>query len=221
MKFKDTFWSQLLAGIALIFILAILIPIGLFFLLFFFIFKFITMPFNYYRYRHSQYQKDFPHKFNFLDPFHIDNIPYSIIKENELPIQYIKWSKEYDMYGYFIYKDILLDFTEPFFFDPETNTFIFNPEEEVEEKNEDDNNQDNDGEEKCLSVEETKAFVLNDFHQNIQECECKQVVFLYSQEKLEKAHGKMAVEKMGELNDFIVYKKDNLHQDLKEFVDTH
>ena len=134
MKFKDTFWSQSLAGIAVIFTFAILIPIGLFFLLFFLIFKFITMPFNYYRYRHSQYQKDFPHKFDFLDPFHIDNIPYSIIKENELPIQYIKWSKEYNMYGYFIYKDILLDFTEPFFFDAETNTFTFNPEEEFEEK---------------------------------------------------------------------------------------
>ena len=217
MKFKNTFWSQLLAEIALIFIFAILIPIGLFFL----IFKFITMPFNYYKYKHSQYQKDFPHKFNFLAPFHIDNIPYSIIKENELPIQYIKWSEEYDMYGYFIYKDILLDFTEPFFFDPETNTFTFNPEEEFEEKNEDDNNQDNDDVEKCLSVEETKAFVLNDFHKNIQECECEQVVFLYSQEKLEKEHGKMAVEKMGELNDFIVYKKDNLHQVLKEFVEKY
>ena len=130
MKFKDTFWSQLLAGIALIFIFAILIPIGLFLL----IFKLIAMPFNYYKYKHSQYQKDFPHKFDFLDPFHIDNIPYSIIKENQLPIQYIKWSEKYDMYGYFIYKDILLDFTEPFFFDPETNTFAFNPEEEVEEK---------------------------------------------------------------------------------------
>ena len=217
MKFKDTFWSQLLAGIALIFIFAILIPIGLFLL----IFKLIAMPFNYYKYKHSQYQKDFPHKFNFLAPFHIDNIPYSIIKENELPIQYIKWSEEYDMYGYFIYKDILLDFTEPFFFDPETNTFTFNPEEEVEEKNEDDNNQDNDDVEKCLSVEETKAFVLNDFHKNIQECECKQVVFLCSQEKLEKAHGKMALEKMGELDNFIVYKKDNLHQVLKKFIDTH
>ena len=217
MKFKNTFWSQLLAGIVLIFIFAILIPVGLFFL----IFKFITMPFNYYKYKHSQYQKDFPHKFNFLDPFHIDNIPYSIIKEKQLPIQYIKWSEEYNMHGYFIYKDILLDFTEPFFFDPETNTFTFNPEEEVEEKNEDDNNQDNDDAEKCLSVEETKTFVLNDVHENIQGCECKKVVFLYSQEKLEKAHGKMALEKMGELNDFIVYRKDNLHQVLKEFIDTH
>jgi hypothetical protein len=178
------------------------------------------MPFNYYRYRHSQYQKDFPHKFNFLDPFHIDNIPYSIIKENELPIQYIKWSKEYDMYGYFIYKDILLDFTEPFFFDPETNTFKFNPEEEVEE-NEDDNNQDNGNVENCLSVEETKAFVLNDFHKNIPEWECKQVVFLYSQERLEKTHGKIALEKMSGSNDFIVYKKGTLLQVLKEFIDTH
>lgn len=215
MKFKDTFWSQLLAGIALIFTFAILIPIGLFFL----IFKFITMPFNYYRYRHSQYQKDFPHKFNFLDPLHIDNIPYSIIKENELPIQYIKWSKEYYMYGYFIYKDILLDFTEPFIFDPETNTFTFNPEEEAEETTEDE--QDIDAAHNCLSVEETKAFVLNDFHNNIQERECKQVVFFYSQEKLEKAHGKIALEKMSDLSDFIVYKKDTLLQVLKEFVDTH
>ena len=215
MKFKDTFGSQLLAGIVLIFIFAILIPVGLFLL----IFKFITMPFNYYRYRHSQYQKDFPHKFNFLDPFHIDHIPYSIIKENELPIQYIKWSKEYYMYGYFIYKDILLDFTEPFFFDPETNIFRFDPEEEAEETTEDE--QDIDAVENCLSVEETKTFVLNDFHNNIQERECKQVVFFYSQEKLEKAHGKIALEKMSDLSDFIVYKKDTLLQVLKEFVDTH
>ena len=125
------------------------------------------------------------------------------------------------MYGYFIYKDILLDFTEPFFFDPETNTFTFNPEEEFEEKNEDDNNQDIDDVENCLSMEETKAFVLNGFHNNTQDRECKQVVFFYSQEKLERAHGKIALKKMGELNDFIVYKKDNLHQVLKEFVERH
>ena len=215
MKFKDTFGSQLLAGIVLMFIFAILIPVGLFLL----IFKFITMPFNYYKYRHSQYQKDFPHKFNFLSPFHVDNIPYSIIKENELPIEYIKWSEEYEMYGYFIYKDILLDFTEPFSFDPKTNIFRFDFEEEAEETTEDE--QDIDAVENCLSVEETKAFVLNDFHNNVQERECKQVVFFYSQEKLKKAHGKIALEKMSNLSDFIVYKKDTLLQVLKEFVDTH
>ena len=125
------------------------------------------------------------------------------------------------MYGYFIYKDIVLDFTEPFFFDPETNTFALNPEEEVKEKTEDDNNQDIDNVENCLSVEETKAFVLNDFHNNIQERQCKQVVFFYSQERLENAHGKIALKKMSELNDFIVYKKDTLHKALKEFIDTH
>ena len=217
MKFKDSFGSQLLAIICFIFILAILIPVALFVL----IFKFITMPFNYYKYRHSQYQKDFPHKFNFLDPFHIDNIPYSIIKENELPIQYIKWSKEYDLYGYFIYKDILLDFTEPFFFDPETNTFTFYPEKEVKEKIKDDNNQDIDDVENCLSVEETKTFVLNNFHNNIKERECKQVVFFYSQKNLEKARGKIALNRMSALNDFVVYKKDTLLQALKEFIDTH
>ena len=76
MKFKDSFVPRLIAGICLIFIFAILIPVGLCF----FIFKFITMPFNYYKYKHSQYQKDFPHKFDFLDPFHVDELPYSIIK---------------------------------------------------------------------------------------------------------------------------------------------
>lgn len=226
MKFKDSFWSQLLAAICLIFTFAILFPVALFCLILFFISKFITMPFNYYKYRHSQYQKDFPHKFNFLDTFHIDDIPYSIIKENELPIQYIKWSKEYDMRGYFIYKDILLDFSEPFFFNPETNTFAFNPEEEVEEdeegeESENNNNQDMEDVEKCLSVEETKAFILNDFNNNIQQYECKQVVFLYSQEKLKKSHGGIALQKINELNDFIVYNKDTLHQVLKEFIDMH
>lgn len=70
-------------------------------------------------------------------------------------------------------------------------------------------------------MEETKSFVLNDFHNNIQERKCKQVVFFYSQEKLEKAHGKVALQKMSELNDFIVYKKDTLYQVLKDFADKH
>ncbi|MBR3964063.1 MAG: hypothetical protein IKJ80_01495 [Clostridia bacterium] len=217
MEFKKSFWSQWLACICLFIFIPIAIPVALFIL----IFKFITIPFSYYKYTHSQYQKDFPHKFNFLAPFHIDNIPYSIIKENELPIQYFKRGEEYGMHGYFIYKDILLDFTEPFFFDPKTSTFTFYPAEEDEEKMEDDSNQDIDDIETCLSVEETKAFVLNDFHNNIQERQCKQVVFFYSQKKLEKAHGKIALNRMNELNDFIVYKKDTLLQALKEFTDTH
>ena len=37
----------------------------------------------------------------------------------------------------------------------------------------------------------------------------------------EKEHGKIALEKMSALDDFIVYKKDTLYQVLKEFVDTH
>ena len=213
MKFKNSFGSQLLAGLALIFIFAILIPVGLFFL----IFKLITMPYNYYRHRHSRYQKDFPHKFNFLDPLHIDDIPYSIIKEHELPIRYVKRSDVYEAHGYFLYKDILLDFTEPFFYDPETNSFAFDPEEEVSEEPEDDQNQVPDS----LSVEETKALLLRELHSKAPQCECEQVVFLYSQERLKKAHGETAVNAMKELNDFIVYEKNALHQALKEFTNTN
>ena len=46
MKFKDTFGSQLLAGIVLIFIFAILIPVGLFLLIFKDFFAFIGRDFK-------------------------------------------------------------------------------------------------------------------------------------------------------------------------------
>ena len=94
-------------------------------------------------------------------------------------------------------------------------------ETQAEEKIKDDNNQDIDDVENCLSVEETKTFVLNNFHNNIKERECKQVVFFYSQKNLEKARGKIALNRMSALNDFVVYKKDTLLQALKEFIDTH
>ena len=213
MKFKNSFGSQLLAGIALIFLFAILIPFGLFFL----IFRLITMPYNYYKHRHSPYQKDFPHKFNFLDPFHVDDLPYSTIKKHELPVRYVKQSDVYDAHGYFMYKDILLDFTEPFFFDSETNSFVFVSEEEVPEDAENDSSTaPNDS-----SVEEATALLLRELHCKVPQCECKRIVFLYSQERLKKAHGENAVKAMKELNDFIVYEKNALHQALKEFTDTH
>ena len=108
-------------GCVCIVALIIFLPFFLLYLLF----KLLSTPFDYIKYKKSRYQKDFPHKYTWLREPHIDNAPYTAIKENELPVEYIKWSEDYDIGGYFVYKDILLDFTEPFFFDEEKKLFPF------------------------------------------------------------------------------------------------
>ena len=67
-------------------------------------------------------------------------------------------------------------------------------------------------------MEETKAFVLNDFHNNIKQHECKQVVFFYSQEKLKKVHGEIALKKMQQNDSFILYQNGKLKEAIEEFL---
>ena len=109
MKIKDNIKEKLI----LTFVLILCLPFCFLFLFF----KLLATPFDYIKYNRSRYQKDFPHKYSWLKEPHFDNAAYTAIKESALPVEYIKWSEAYDLCGYFIYKDILLDFTEPLFFD--------------------------------------------------------------------------------------------------------
>lgn len=200
----------------------------LFFLPFFLLlllFKLITFPIDYVKYKRSRYQQDFPHKYKWLDMPHIDNIPYTAIKENNLPIEYIKWHEDYEFAGYFIYKNILLDFSLPFFFAKDKGLWLSwfgNEEDETLENNDDEEeNIDFENTDNCLTVEETKSLILEAFHRNIQGRECNNVVFFYSRKGVEKNYDEGGLEKMRELDDFIIYEKNELPKVLKQFVDTH
>lgn len=204
MKIKDYFGS-ILAYFAFTVFFIIFLP----FLLLFLIYKFIMTPFDYAKYKRSRYQKDFPKKYTWLSEPHFDNEPYTAIKENDFPVEYIKWSEEYGFCGYFVYKDILLDFTEPFFFDDEKKLLFYMADTKHPEEDE---------EGERFTVEEAKGFILGDFSTNVPNRECKKVVFFYQRKNAERDYKKEGLRAMLELDDFIIYEKGELAGAIGEFI---
>ena len=204
--------------IIFIFIIVFVLPIALIYLLF----KFLATPFDYIKYKSSRYQRDFPHKYSWLSEPHFDNAAYTAIKENNLPVEYIKWSEDYNLCGYFVYKNILLDFTEPFFFDEEGKVFLRLPddENETEEITEDEISEDKNSD-KSLTVEETKELILDGFRNSVPGRECHKIVFFYSRKDVERDYKEEGLNAMRELNDFIIYEKGELAKVIKDFIENN
>lgn len=133
------------------------------------LFKLFMTPFDYIKYKRSRYQQDYPRRYSWLSKPHMDNEPYTAIKESHLPVEYIKWREEYDLNGYFVYQDILLNFDEPLFFDSKKGLWLWWPGEKAEEENSEnnDNEEDVDNTDDCLTVEDLKDFLLDEFRNNI------------------------------------------------------
>ena len=200
--------------IIFILILIIILPIAFLYLLF----KFFATPFDYIKYKRSRYQKDFPHKYSWLSEPHFDNEAYTAIKENELPVEYIKWSEEYNLGGYFVYKDILLDFTEPFFFDEEKKLFFYSLEEN---ETENDEAEDDDNGDKRLTLEETKELILGQFRDDVPGRECNRIVFFYSRKIAKRDYNEEGLEIMRTLDDFIIYENGELAKAIEDFIDNN
>lgn len=217
MKIKDTF-SSVLGMILVSMIFIIFLPFFLLYLLF----KLLMTPFDYVKYKRSRYAKDFPHRYKWLASPHTDNEPYTAIKENSLPVEYIKWHEDYEMPGYFVYKDILLNFSEPFFFDKKKGLWLCwqsdknweeEEERECEESVDDEENTDD-----CLTVEATAAMVLDEFYTNTGGRECKKVIFFYSKRNVDNNYEEGGLEAMQKLENVIIYEKGKLADSLKEFI---
>lgn len=198
------------------------------FFLLYLLFKLLWTPFGYIKYKKSWYQKDFPHKYTWLREPHTDNAPYAAIKENALPVEYIKWSEDYNLSGYFVYKDILLDFTEPFFFDEEKKLFLCLPDskdaEEVSYDESDDSQNtklDEDNTDQCLTVDGMKELILGQFHYNVPNRECKRIVFFCSRKNAERDYKEEGLNVMRGLDDFIIYEKGELAKVIKKFIDSN
>ncbi len=194
------------------------------FLLLYLLYKLIIMPLDYVKYKKSRYQQDFPRKYRWLSTPHVDNEPYTAIKEKELPVEYIKWREDYDLNGYFIYKDILLDFNEPLFFDKKKGLWLSwigqenedDESDEVEDIKADDSDYENTDD--CLSVDETKAYIIEEFAKNVSGRECNNVVFFYSLKNLEKIYEEGGLKKMRELDGFVIYEKGELAKAIADFI---
>lgn len=219
MKNKDDLYVILvLLGTAIIFI--ILLPFLLIYLLAGILCKIIMSPFDYIKYKRSHYQKDYPHKYSWWNPFHGDSAFYDEIKKNDLPLEYIKWSEDYKENGYFVYKDILIDFKELFFFDEEKGAWFMRhayddcPDGEQEERD------DCETEEKILNVEEAKEYMLENFHKNVPARECKRVAVFYCRKHVKEYGKKIGIKKMRETADFVLYEKKELASAIKNYIET-
>ncbi len=184
--------------------------------------QFLLVPITYVRFKKSRYQKDFPRKFSFFCGVHPDNEVYTIVKENDLPVEYIKWSEDYDLHGYFVSGDVLLNFTEPFFFDEQKKTWLLWP---GNSENENDEVEDVDVEhvgeddtDDCLTAEEAKAFLLDCFRTDVGDRACCRVAVFYERKKAEKNYGKEAVEKIKATEDFVVYERGELLQAIQSVI---
>ena len=221
MKIKE----QISEKSAFVLVVAIFILFLLFFLLYL-LFKILSTPLDYIKYKRSCYQKDFPHKYTWLREPHSDNEAYTAIKENHLPIEYIRLFEDYDMPGRFVYKDTLLWFYSSVFFDKDKKQWLWwpgdkNTEEEVQEPRENEAELDTENTDDCLSVEDLKSFILDEFNNSVNTQECQRVVFFYERKKIERAYGKEALEIMRSLDDFIVYEKGELAKAIKNFTDNN
>ena len=185
------------------------------------VFKFFATPFDYIKYKRSRYQKDFPHRYSWLKEPHMDNAPYTAIKENNLPVEYIKWSEDYDIGGFFVYKDILLDFTEPLFFDEEGKVFLLLSNEKEAVEITDDETSEEENSDKSLTVAETKELVLGLFRDNAPNRECNRIVFFYSRRNAKRDYKEEGLNVMRELDDFIIYEKGELAKVIKDFIENN
>ena len=218
MKIKDRIADSLLY-----IFFSIIVIVFLLFLLLYLLINLFIMPYDYMRYKRSRYQQDFPHKYEWLSGPHTDNAPYSAIKENNLPIEYIKFPEDYDLAGYFIYKDFLLDFNEPFFYDKKRRLWLFWPGPKDAEIALDDEERlediDSDNTDDCLTVEDTTSYILDTFYNTVPGRKCNRVIFFYNRQNAEKFYGTGAAERMNNLDCFVVYEKGQLPSAIKAFIE--
>lgn len=174
-------------------------------------------PIDYIKFKRSRYQKDFPHKYSFACGVHPDNEVYTLIQENHLPIEYIKWNEDYDMHGYFLCGDSLLNFTEPFFYDEKKKVWLFWPGEEEKEPVEIEENEGEDNTDDCVAIDAAKELMLQRFAADVAGRECRRVAVFYEHQKTEKRYGKAEAEALRSAG-CIVYERGELLSAIRKVI---
>lgn len=166
-------------------------------------------PIEYGKIKRSRYQKDFPRKITFACGVHPDNEAYTIVKDHDLPVEYIRWNEDYDLHGYFVYGDTLLNFTEPFFYDEKKKVWLFWPGEEETEPMEMEEAAEEDDTDDCVAIDAAKELMLQRFAADVAGRECRRVAVFYQRQKTEKRYGKAEAEALKTAG-CIVYERGEL-----------
>lgn len=219
MKFKDRITiilSYFLLILGVIILLPIIVPASFIVL----IYQILYTPIGYYKFKTSLYQKDFPTEYKWLDGVHQDNDIYTFIKENQLPIQYFKYYEKYDLSGLFLYKDVLLDFSEPFLYDDESKVWCVLPEDD--ESAEDDaagtETIDHSNDYEIFTVDGWKESQIMEFKEKFPDLSCNNIVFFYNKKRILRWYDEEALNIMKDLDGFILYEKGELEKAIKDYI---
>ena len=174
-------------------------------------------PIAHIKIKRSRYHKDFPRKITFACGLHPDNEVYTIVKENDLPVEYIKQDEEYYLFGYFVCGDTLLNFTEPFFYDEKKQAWLFWPGEEEREPMVMDEEADEDNTDDCVAVDVAKELMLQRFAADVAGRECRRVAVFYERQKTERIYGKAQAEALKSAG-CILYERGALAQAIREVI---
>ena len=214
MRFKSVI-SNITPNILVCILLIIFLPFCLLLLIGYVLYT----PIDYINFKRSAYQKDFPRKYKWLCGRHVDNRIYTIIKENDLPISYLKFYDDYELAGDFLYKDIALNFSQPFFFDDKKEEWLFWPHNDGDNEAEDAEGVEiEDNTDDCLTEEESREYILGKFKEQYPNVACTQMVFFYENKFVKSVYGDLALEKMQQNDSFILYKRGKLKEAIQEFI---
>ena len=206
--------DRIIRYVAIVFLIVCFVLVGLPLLMV----KLLMQPFYYIKFKRSPYQQDFPCKYQWPGELHVDHMPYAVIKENGLPVEYIKPAGEYARSGYFVYKDMILVFCEPFFFDEDKKAWLFWPGKGETESGEEPEETEDDTAD-CVTVEEGKNWILKQFHSEVPERTCSRVIVFYRRKKTEDIYGTHAVEQMRRMEDTVLYEKGKLAEAVKDLTE--
>ena len=160
-------------------------------------------PFRYLRLRKSRFYRDFPTRYSFPCLAHEDSLPYSIVKEKGLPIDYRKCLKGYDSCGYFIYGNTLLHFSEPFIFVKEQDCWLTYYEyAELIGGDVDTDPTSADG-----VPYDAESETLEELHHAFPDVHCDRVVWFVRSDKIKSAHARELLAQRGNV---VLYTKKNL-----------
>lgn len=219
MKFYDRI-TLVLSYILIITVVIILLPLIIPVCLIVLIYQILYTPIGYYKFKTSLYQKDFPTKYKWLDGVHQDNDVYTFIKKNHLPIQYLKCYEKYDLSGLFLYKDTLLDFSEPFLYDDESMVWCVVPgdDESIEDDAAETETADHSDDYEILTVDGWKESQIMEFKEKFPERICNNIVFFYNRKRILKWYGEEALNRLKDLDGFILYEKGELEKAIQKYV---
>lgn len=214
--------KEKLGDVATTILLWVVITLCIPLMLLVFLGQFLLTPITYVRFKKSRYQKDFPRKFSPFCGVHPDNEVYTVVKENELPVEYINCSEDYDLFGYFVSGDTLLNFTEPFFYDEKKQEWLLWPgnaedeNDEVEDVDVEHVGEDNTDD--CVGVEAAKELMLQWFAADVAGRECSRVAVFYERQKTERIYGKEQAEALKSAG-CILYERGALAQAIREVIE--